>query len=144
MKSSVPFVSSIFFAACLLRCLCEKIASITDDAIVLVMAFINLFSLLLVIYLLMNALIGLVKVKIEMIPIYTAIKEKYIKHVQCCLNIVLFVTFFAFSYFYLAMNHYSEMSNDIISIIALGISIIQDDFNEATSEKILEFIKKKI
>ena len=144
MKNSVPFISAICFAACLLRWVCEKSDSITDEAIVLVMAFINIFSLLFVIYLLVNNIFQLVKKEIETFTIDTSRKKKYIKVVQRWSNIFIFILFTIFAYVYLGKKCYSGMWNDIISIIALGISIISDDFNEAVTEKITEVVKKRI
>lgn len=139
MKNSVPFVSAICFMACLMRLACEEKE---ETVILLVMAFINAFAFLFVVYILIHNAIEKVKKEIDE---YTADKNKKNKaviRINIICNLVILVVFITFGWFY--MKIHCGLGNDILAIAALGISIISDEVSNSTAKIIIRIVQKNI
>ena len=139
MKSSVPFVVSIFAMASVFRGICSLVSNMD---VVLVMALINACSLMFVIYFLVADIERGVEEAIEEFRIYKEKKQKCIKTLNVVLNIAILIIFTIFGVVY--MFWHNEVSNDIISIIVLGISIISVELSEGIKKYTVEKIKNKL
>lgn len=132
MKNNVPFVIVISGMACVFRLICEEIETGNDDFVLLVMAFINCFALLFVLYLLLHNAYCMFKEKVEKFTIDYKEKVKVINCIRKIVNIVILIILGILGIGY--MKVYSNVTNDILSIVALGLSIISDDVSESLAE----------
>ncbi len=139
MKNSVPFVSAICFMACLVRAACEEKEEAT---ILLVMAFINAFAFLFVVYILIHNAIEKVKKEIVGYTTDKSKKDKVIGRINFICNLVIGVAFIIFGGLYLKI--YCGFGNDILAIVALGISIISDEVSNSAAKIIIRIAKKHI
>ncbi len=147
MKNSTPFVVAISLMACIFRYVCEtkaaaNLAETTGIDIVMVMAFINSFAFLFVLYLIVYNSQIIVKDKVYKYTIDTSKKKTSIEKVNKFINLFILVVFTCFGILY--MFSYNSFWNDILSIVALGLSIISDDVSNSIGNNILKKIKKKI
>lgn len=138
MKSSVSLVTAIFVTACIFRLVCE----INKVNVVIIMAFINALSLMFVIYFLVHNIDMCVSNKLSILITDLNRREKRIKTVRIILNILTVIGLGVFGIAY--MFHYTALGNDIISIIALGISIITSEVSEGIGNIIAEKMEKKV
>ncbi len=141
MKDSVPFVVVISGMACIFRVACEKEAN-NSEFIVLVMAFINCFALLFVLYLLIHNAYHIFEDKTKGYKIDQKKKDVEIKRIRIIVNVVIFIFLGVLGMGY--MKVYSSVANDILSIVALGLSIISDDVSEYLSECLIAKGRKKL
>lgn len=138
MKNNVPLVIAIFVMACVFRGACE----VSELDIVIIMAFINALSLMFVIYFLVHSIDTYVSDKINSFSVDSSKKEKSVKKVRIVLNIITVITLTVFGVVYILFHN--TLSNDIISIIALGISIITTEIGKSIGGIIVEKIKDKL
>lgn len=142
MKNNVPLVAVICLMACFFRMLCEGISSGNNEFIALVMAFINAFALFFVLYLFIHNAFEGIKKEIESCKVESEKKNKVIRTVRFCTNLLIFILFGIAGGFY--MKVHSVMSNDVLSIIALGMSIICNDLSDSLARAGAKIIKEKI
>lgn len=141
MKNSVPFVMVISAMACIFRSACEKETN-NSDFIILVMAFINCFALLFVLYLLIHNAYRIFEERTQEYIIDKKKREGAIKVIRIFVNIGILILLGVLGIGY--MKVYSNVTNDILSIVALGLSIISDDVSEYLSECLIAIGRKKL
>lgn len=137
MKNSTPLVVAVFSMTCIFRGICEK----CELDVVLIMAFINALSLMFVVFFLVNRAIKYVEDKINSFTIEGKDKRKKVKGVKVSLSIVTAALLTIFGVIY--MFSYNATANDIISIIALGISIITEELVEGLGNVIVNKVQKE-
>lgn len=138
MKNSVPLVIAIFTMACIFRYMCE----ISKLDVVIVMAFINALSLMFVIYFLVHYIDTYVSNEVKSFLIDVSVRDKIIKKVKNILNIITAIVLSAFGIIYMFLHN--TLSNDIVAIIALGISIITTEIGESIGNIIIDKIRNKL
>ena len=118
MKNHTPMF--IFFTLFLIAIRC-----ITDNHpdIVFIVSLINLGALLAVIYLITEQVINKVIDRISKSNAPQQIIEREQKDKKITINLIAYIIFIAFALVYLLWFK-SSLGNDIISIVALGLSLI--------------------
>lgn len=135
MKNNVPLVTAIFTMACFFRALCGKY----ELNIVIIMAFINALSLMFVVAFLVRGIYLCVNEKVNEFSIEPFKKNKKMEKVKMILGLFTVIILTAFGIVY--MFYHNASSNDIISIIALGLSIITTEVSEEVGNIIVKFIE---
>lgn len=138
MKNSVPLVTAIFVMACVFRGICE----ISNLDVVTIMAFINALSLMFVIYFLVQGIDKYINDTVKSFTVEKQKKEGIIKNIKLVLNILTLLALGIFGIIY--MFYHNSVSNDIISIIALGISIITVEVSRIVGDIIVQIVRKKL
>ena len=120
MKSKVQVVAIITGALAVLRCLFE--CSEQRDLLV---SFINIAALLIVVYLITEQIRAGIIDNIKRLRVPKQIEEREIRTIKIKISLLVYVPFAIISFLYLFLLS-SGIGNDLISIIALGLSLCDD------------------
>lgn len=124
----ISILSFVIFIIIFLRCILDKIPQLTY-----IVAGINIVAIIYVLYTIIERIVSNLDNRIYQSGIPVDIENREIKSIEkrfwtigICVSLIVIIIYFLF--------WCSNLGNDIISILALGISILDEDLVKAVSD----------